>query len=252
MWGDAALDRAHAGASSSHRFCCDRSSDAAERMAMSTQHAVVLDEIERRLRALASDPPFRFVNTTQLDARAHLTRAETFEGFPEDAIAHMGAELGVTLPLLLRMWMLRMGRASGDLFCGSDLVTPLRASELRTNANVLLHESGRAALPSNAFVFLFHQGYSFYYVLCSAGEDPEVYAYTEGERESKLIAGSFSALLMAELVGLEENHRASKESGGYFLEVRGSGEVRHYPAIASGARPLDEPHRYRPWWKLWG
>ncbi|MBH8566157.1 hypothetical protein I8748_29045 [Nostoc sp. CENA67] len=58
-------------------------------------------------------------------------------------------------------------------------------------------------LPEDAFVFLMHQGYMFWFLITSEGDDPPVYGYEEGAAPIpytsvpfKKLSSSFSKFLV--------------------------------------------------------
>lgn len=70
----------------------------------------IFEGICKRLTAMADDPPFRFVDTSERDAEAYLQRMKTFVGYSEQEVARTEERLGVVFPTLFRTYLLVMGR----------------------------------------------------------------------------------------------------------------------------------------------
>jgi hypothetical protein len=84
------------------------------------------------------------------------------------------------LPASYKAYLLIAGRKPPSFWIGSDC-TLHHLQDLRDAADNLLHEDGQPPLPENAFVFLMHQGYQFFYFgRDPADDDPPVFYYLEG------------------------------------------------------------------------
>ena len=55
----------------------------------------VIEDVKRRLLALADAPPFRFKRTSRTAAQRYMRRMTTFEGCSETELAACEARLGV-------------------------------------------------------------------------------------------------------------------------------------------------------------
>lgn len=105
-----------------------------------------------------------------------------------------------------------------------------------------MHESdAEESLPPDAVVFLFHQGYTFAYLIANGMFDSPVCRYTEGDPRASVIAPGFAAFLDAELQLAERVYAQEREQGGYYLTVDGGYVTRTYPSLSSGDRPLEKP-----------
>ena len=214
----------------------------------------VIDEVRRRLVALAVDLPFRFQDNTQSEAEAYLGTLTTFEGYEENTVAAAEARLGVAFPKVFRAYLLGMGRKRGQLFCGSDVAALEELERYKDDAMVLLRESGvDVSLPAAAVVFLAHQGYTFLFLIADGTMDAPTWQYVEGDAQPRIIAESFADLLDAELSQIEANARIAREHGGYYVTVEGGRIARQvHPARSSGDRPLDHPQQFKPPpWRFW-
>lgn len=120
------------------------------------------------------------------------------EGTPAspDEVAAVEQHLGVRFPAAYKAFLFILGSDGGPDFIGSDC-TIRHLPKLRGWAEDLLRRCGsRYTLPERAFVFLMHQGYSFFYFVADEmSEDPAVYAYLEGDPEPVRKAESFTAWL---------------------------------------------------------
>ncbi len=109
----------------------------------------------------------------------HIVRAEKILPCTEDEVGTLEQQIGISLPGAYKEFLLWMGHRAGGFLRGSDCfydsLPPLRAWAMR-----LLWENDYAEpLPEDAFVFSMHQGYLFYFVRVSEGDDPPVYFYSE-------------------------------------------------------------------------
>jgi hypothetical protein len=207
---------------------------------MSAEARRIFDDVRNRLTAMADDPPFRFVDTPGRDAEGYLQRMRTFLGYPEEEIARAEQRLGVIFPSVFRQFLLLMGRQRGELLVGSDVAGLEDFEEFRAEAIQLMAESGAdVSLPANAVVFLFHQGYSFAFLIADGMFDSAVHQYAEGDHQASVVAPGFAPFLDAELNLAEQVHRQAHEQGGYYLTVAGKSVTRTYPALNSGDRPLE-------------
>jgi len=209
---------------------------------MAAEARALIDDVCKRLTAMADDPPFRFVDTPERDAEAYLKRLKTFAGYSEPEVARAEQRLGVVFPTVFRTFLLSMGRDRGELLAGSDLAGVEGFEKFRANAIELMSKSrADESLPPNAVVFLFHQGYSFAYLIADGAFDSAVHHYTERDRGPSVVAPGFAAFLDAELRLAEQVHRQSHEHGGYYLTIDGGYVTQTHPALNSGDRPLDKP-----------
>lgn len=212
----------------------------------------LIEDVKRRLLALADDPPFRFKQTSRTAAQWYMRQMTTFEGCSQAEITTVEASLGVQFTDVFRAYLRHMGKARGQLFCGSDIAQPFQFVEFRQFAQELMHETSQSlVLPLNAVVFLTHQGYQFTFIQSHGGFDSPVLNYMETESTPKQIADSFAAFLDAELRSMEENHRKSHETGGHYITVRGDGGTSFlFPALTSGDRATNRPFKLGDWWRL--
>lgn len=196
---------------------------------------------KRRLVALADTPEYVFRDTPQHLIEQHYRRLTTFVGYPETEIAAVEERMSVRFPAVFRQYLLEMAQSPGDLFKGSELAGLAEFEQFRADALELMAETDPAlTLPPEAIVFLFHQGYTFEYLLADGGFDGPTMQWLEGERDARQTAATFADLVNAHLQLAERNNRAFRESGGYYktLFPEGGGSME-FPALNSGERPLD-------------
>jgi hypothetical protein len=208
---------------------------------------------KRRLIALADTPEYVYRNTPQHLIEQNYRRLTTFVGYSEAEVAAAEAQLGVQFPTVFRQYLLEMAKSPGDLFGGGDLAGLAELEQFRAAALDLMAETDPALiLPPEAVVFLFHQGYTFLYVLACGGFDGPPMQWIEAESEPRPVAPAFADMVDAELQLMERNSRAFRERGGYYKTLYpGGGSSMRFPALDSGERPLDQPPPQKPWWRFW-
>jgi hypothetical protein len=202
--------------------------------------ARVFARIRERLVRLAAERPFRFTETRRVEAEAYLRRMNDFAGFDEDEVAAANHSMG-PFPRVYEEFLRQMGHARGALFAGSD-VEPRDLFRHRHVAEEIMSGCGvERFLDEDSVVFMTHQGYSFCYFQAPSASafDAPVFQYVECEDAPRQVADGFAELLDAEVTLMEENDRATRESGGYLVTVAGGLERRLYPALDEGRRPLD-------------
>jgi hypothetical protein len=213
----------------------------------------IVADWKRRLLAMAENPPHVFRDTPQSLIKDHQRHLTTFAGYSEPEVAQAEARLGVQFPVVFRTFLRELAKSPGDLFRGSDLAGPADFERFRTDALSLLAETDPAlTLPREAVVFLFHQGYTFTYLLAAGGFDGPTMQWTETEREPEQAAETFVDMIDAELRLMESNHAAAHEQGGSYLTLHPDGGAsEELPALNSGDRPLDRERPGRRWWDFW-
>jgi hypothetical protein len=126
---------------------------------------------------------------------ARLATENRVEGCSEAEVASIERTFGLTLPRAYRAFLLRMGKAAGEFWTGTNYQFP-ELLELRETAEALLIEGGaRWQLGAPDFVFAVHQGYQFLFFRTGTSDDPEVFHYLEGDEGARSVAPSFSAWL---------------------------------------------------------
>lgn len=206
----------------------------------------IVQSWERRLVALAQDPPYVYRDTSDELIRQHHRRLTTFVGYPEQEIAAEEARRGLRFPQVYRAYLARMGVARGDLFRGSKIARLHDFDALRQNAQEMLAEIGKTlVLADDHLVFMGHQGYLYYAFAADGGFDSAVLRWSDGGDLGRRIAPGFAELVEEELGLAEDVHAGEHETGGYYLTVYAEGgERQHHPALAGGDHPL--PRRPRP------
>jgi hypothetical protein len=128
---------------------------------------------------------------------AGLADPDSFKGCTEDEIKSLERRFSLRLPQCYRDFLAIMGRAAGDFLVGTDYAFPTML-EFRKGAEKLLRTSQSVfELPSTAFVFMFHQGYTFLFWDCHSDPgDPPVFMFTEAEKTPRKVSDSFSAWLV--------------------------------------------------------
>jgi hypothetical protein len=111
-------------------------------------------------------------------------RALGLDGRPatEPEVGQLEQASGFRLPASYKAYLLIAGHEPPSAWVGSDC-TLGDLPGLRRGADELLRENGQPPLPANAFVFLMHQGYQFFYFEADGmNDDPPVFYYLEGEQ----------------------------------------------------------------------
>jgi hypothetical protein len=124
-----------------------------------------------------------------------ICQASDIKGASVDDIAALEKVIGRKLPLQYREFLLGIGFGAGRFLQGTDIFLP-SIEGLKTDAEELLRENNEGTeLEEGDFVFFMHQGYEFTYFNMSAGDDPPIYQYVEGNGPPVLAWNSFSDFL---------------------------------------------------------
>src|SRR4051812_9293657 len=184
----------------------------------------LIAEWKRRLKLLADNPAYVFRNTPRKLIDLHYQRLTTFAGYSDAEVAQAQHRLGVRFPVVFRAFLLEMARNPGDLFRGSELAGIAMFEAFRADALALMMEtSSTLTLPSEAVIFLSHQGYTFTYIMAMGGVDGPPLQWTEGEKLPREVASTFADMVNADLELIEENNRIARGNGGYYLTLRADG-----------------------------
>ncbi len=100
----------------------------------------------------------------------------------EEEVRSLEKDLGLPLPAVYKEFLLWMGHRAGKLLRGEDcFYESIRA--IQQGAVELLEENGNPeVLPEDALVFCMHQGYHFYFMCVSEGDNPRIYHYSEVDK----------------------------------------------------------------------
>lgn len=128
---------------------------------------------------------------------AGLAGQNSFKGCTEQEIKAVESRFALRLPQCYRDFLAVMGRAAEEFLVGTDYSFP-KMLDFRKDADGLLRTSqSDFKLPPTAFVFMFHQGYTFLFFNChDDSDDPHVFMFTEAEKEPRRVSDSFSAWLL--------------------------------------------------------
>ena len=139
----------------------------------------ITPEIEQRLRALPGGDKY------------------PIEGAAEADVCALESEIGRRLPAVYRDFLKSMGHSAGRLFRGSDYaISQPHRLRLRDAAEEVLKRSGAEyVLPNDAFVFLMHHGYQFFFFHLTRDDDPEIYRFADDDILPRKVARSFSDFL---------------------------------------------------------
>lgn len=107
-------------------------------------------------------------------------------GLEQSKIDRIEENFNVRLPMVYRVFLSIMGKGAGQYMRGSSVFFN-EIYLLRDGAEELLKENNFRPLPENVFVFWMHQGYQFAFFYLDQGDDPAVYYYIEGSKESDFV-----------------------------------------------------------------
>lgn len=105
----------------------------------------------------------------------------------EEEVRSLEKDLGLPLPAVYKEFLLWMGHRAGKLLRGSACFYECILA-IQQGAIKLLEENGNPeVLPEDALVFCMHQGYLFYFMRVSEGDDPPIYFYSEAMKPRQFI-----------------------------------------------------------------
>jgi len=203
----------------------------------------VIDGVERRLRHLSDQRPFRFRATRSEDALRYIAQLGRLEGCLLTDVLAAERAMGVLLPRVLVRYFTRLGTARAGLFVGSDVAVPRNLVNFKVAADRIAARGGQEPLPRSAVVLLIHQGYSAVFIHgapqgVSRPMDAPVFNLVEGEAPRQ-IAPSLEAWFDKELSLMEEVNGMQRAQGGYFVTLRDGRVTETHPALNARPRPLD-------------
>lgn len=118
-----------------------------------------------------------------------------------DEVRVLEGMLKLTLPSSYKEFLYWGGHSAGPLLRGSDCFWEHLLNIQQWAVELLEENNAPVRLPSDAFVFLMHQGYTFKFLRITEGDNPPVYCYLEGTNEDTFTVNfsSFSDFLAAEI-----------------------------------------------------
>lgn len=127
-----------------------------------------------------------------------LASQEEFVGCSSEEIVSIEHHLGICLPNSYKEFLRVMGHSAGAFLAGTDYAFPKMLAFRPPAEQVLRNSHSDYQLPLTAFVFMFHQGYTFLFFDCqSPHDDPPVFMFTEMEKIPRMIADHFSAWVVS-------------------------------------------------------
>lgn len=110
----------------------------------------------------------------------NIAERDNIFGCTDADIARVQEQYDYPLPNAYKEFLKAMGKGAGNLFQGSDVFFP-ECIDLRAMAIEILSEDvSSPSLPPDAVVFGMHQGYQFFFIRASEGDDPVVHFFNEG------------------------------------------------------------------------
>lgn len=143
---------------------------------------------------------------------SRLATSDSFRGCTEEEIKSLERRFSLHLPQCYRDFLGVMGWAAGEFLVGTDYSFP-KMLQFRKDAEELLQTSqSDFKLSFTAFVFMFHQGYTFLFFDCRDDpNDPPVFMFTEAEKEPRKVSDGFSAWLLTAVEDDIAAHRKRKQ-----------------------------------------
>lgn len=134
----------------------------------------------------------------------------------EKEISSSEQQLGLLLPIVYREFLLWGGYEPHRLLDFSDCNFSQLSSLQEYAVELLAENNFPESLPKDAFIFCFHQGYQFMFFKISEGQNPPVYFYGEGQKETYFLKvyESFSECLIKSLA----RHYQFQQDDREFLE----------------------------------
>jgi hypothetical protein len=134
-----------------------------------------------------------------------LARPNGIRGCSEKELCDLEVQIGKKLPAAYREFLSLMGWYAGELFKGSDAfygdIRSLQSS-LPSDPDEFPRLDFRP--PDDAIVIMSHQGYVYFYVRQSEGDDPPVYRYMAGEPNAIQVNARFSEYLAESVAGARQ------------------------------------------------
>lgn len=126
------------------------------------------------------------------------------QGCSADEVKSLTKQSEAVLPDSYRLFMELAGNGVDDFLRGSDF-TIQDLEGVKEAADELLVEAGLDPLPSNAFVFVMHQGYQFYFF-----QDDAVYYFQEGAKQVEKRFDSFEQFFDFVIQDIDRRQNAGK------------------------------------------
>ena len=153
-------------------------------------------------------------------------------------------EIGQSLPMAYREFLLWMGNDSGRFLRGSYCLYRHRERLRLGTPGLMERYDFKRSLPSDAFVFWAHQGYQFLFFRLSDGQDPPINWFNGPETKSDFAWNtypSFSKFLGREIIGhaqLMEQISGQKNGIREWVATDCPVHPREYDAEIQGIRHL--------------
>ncbi len=105
----------------------------------------------------------------------------------EEEVRLLEKEVGFSLPAAYQEFLLWMGHRAGKLLRGEDCFYEYILGNQKGAVELLEENGNPEVLPEDALVFCMHQGYVFYFMRVSEGDDPPIYFYSEAMKPRRFI-----------------------------------------------------------------
>lgn len=124
------------------------------------------------------------IEQIELLKRSLAEKGQKLVPFTAEKLERLERLYKVKLPQVYRDFLLTMGNGAGQYMVGSSAFSH-EVFQLRDIAIELLSENNFRNLPDEAFVFWMHQGYQFAFFPLNGNDDPPVYYFSEGTRQTE-------------------------------------------------------------------
>jgi hypothetical protein len=193
------------------------------------------DSIRKRFLQLIDDRPYVFLNTDKKIAQQYLDERRQFLGLSDDEILDLENQMKVKFPVIFRAYLNVMGVYHGMLFWGSESNPKDYYNYKLWSDRIISRSKIPSFLTSDSVVFLFHQGFSFLYFNSMPILDAPVFKYYENDKSAVKVASSFQQLVEDNIEAFEQENKAEREEGGYYITIISEDEYH----IIETSRPPD-------------
>jgi hypothetical protein len=125
-----------------------------------------------------------------------MATTDNVRGCTDEQISKLAAKFKVTLPESYKEFLKAMGVSAGDFLVGSDLYYADLPNFRRSAQRLLRRRGWPFHLRPKDFIFLNHQDYQFLFFDTTAGDDPPVLRYIEGQVGPEEVDKHFSNWLV--------------------------------------------------------
>ncbi|RYJ14857.1 SMI1/KNR4 family protein [Halogeometricum borinquense] len=123
---------------------------------------------------------------------------EEIQGCTEEEIRELESEFNISLPEAYKSCMRHIGKHTNGFLRGSEFTYPYMKDLREYAVDMIERQDVEFEFEDTDFVFMGHQGYSFFYFNTQNGSNPPVYLFMSPDEPNKE-ADSFSEWLFDEI-----------------------------------------------------